>query len=413
MRTSPLKIHAGDLVPSVMGADEMFDIDRARRDTPGVQHVTHLNNAGAALPPRQVTAAVINHLRLEARIGGYEAAAAADEKIQGTYRALAQLIGSATDEIAVVENATRAWDMAFYGLQLGAGDTILTSRSEYASNVIAFLQMAARTGVAVDVVDDDENGQVSVADLRARIWAGGGRVKLIALTHVPTHGGLVNPAEAVGEVARESGVPFLLDACQSVGQMDVNVERIGCDILSATGRKFLRGPRGTGFLYVRRGFLDRIDPPFLDLHAATWTAPDRYEIRPDSRRFENWETNYAGKIGLGVAVEYAMSWGLSAIEHRVTSLAAELRQRLSDVPGVEVQDTGSRRCGIVTFTVAGMRSTDVQRASATRGINVSVSHAEYAQLDLPRRSLPNLVRASVHYYNTVEELDRLVATVSR
>jgi selenocysteine lyase/cysteine desulfurase len=384
-----------------------FDVERARRDTPGVQKVAHLNNAGAALPPVQVTDAVIAHLRREAEIGGYEAAAAAVEQVERTYSAIAELIGARPDEIAVVENATRAWDMAFYGMTFEPGDRILTARAEYASNVIAFLQVAARTGAVIEVVDDDESGQVSVSDLRRRLGQDGS-VKLVAITHVPTQGGLVNPAEEIGAATTEAGVPFLLDACQSVGQMPVDVRRIGCDILTATGRKFLRGPRGTGFLYVRRELIDRLEPPFLDLHAATWTAPDRYVVRPDARRFENWETNYAAKIGLGVAVDYALSWGLAAIEERVTALAGRLREQLTMVDGVTVHDQGVRRCGIVTFTLDGVAAEDVQKRLQAHGVNVSVSLVEYARLDLQHRGLPDLVRASVHYYNTDDELDRLI-----
>lgn len=389
----------------------VFDVDRARRDTPGTIRVAHLNNAGAALPPSQVAEAVIAHLRLEAEIGGYEAAAAAAERIEGTYGAIARLIGCEVDEIAVVENATRAWDMAFYAMTFKPGDRILTAHAEYASNVIAFLQVARRTGAVVEVVDDDEHGQLCLADLRRRLAGPGGEVKLIAITHVPTQGGLVNPAEEVGALAREAGVPFLLDACQSVGQLPIDVQRLNVDILSATGRKFLRGPRGTGFLYVRRSILDRLEPPFLDLHAATWTEPDRYEIRFDARRFESWETNVAGKIGLGVAADYALSWGLDAIAARVTALAEDLRERLRALGGVQVHDQGLHRCGIVTFTVDGVPAGDVQRRLTESGVNTSVSHAGSARLDLPRRGLPELVRASVHYYNTHDELDRLVTAL--
>jgi cysteine desulfurase / selenocysteine lyase len=385
-----------------------FDIPRARRDTPGTANVAHLNNAGAALPPTPVTDAVIAHLRREAEIGGYEAAHAAREQVEHTYDAIARLIGCHASEIAVVENATRAWDMAFYGLSFAPGDRILTARAEYASNVIAFLQVARRTGAVVEVIENDESGQLSVSDLRRRLSNNDGPVKLVAITHVPTQGGLVNPAEEVGAATREAGVPYLLDACQSVGQMPVDVERIGCDLLSATGRKFLRGPRGTGFLYVRRDFINQVEPPFLDLLSATWTAPDRYEIRPDARRFENWEANYAAKIGLGVAVDYALSWSLEAIEQRVTGLAARLRERLTHVAGVDGHDQGQRHCGIVTFTVDGVPAQQVQRQLADRGVNVSVSLVDYARLDLPTRGLPDLVRASVHYYNTDDELDQLV-----
>lgn len=387
---------------------ERLDVDRARHDTPGASHVAHLNNAGAALPPTQVTEAVIAHLLLEASMGGYEAAAVAAPQVEQTYSAIARLIGCDEDEVAVVENATRAWDMAFYSFDFRPGDRILTARAEYASNVIAFLQVAQSTGALVEVVDNDEFGQLSVADLRRRLGDDRGRVKLVAITHVPSQGGLVNPAEEIGAVTREAGVPFLLDACQSVGQLPIDVTRIGCDLLSATGRKFLRGPRGTGFLYVRRGMLESLEPPFLDLHAATWTAPDTYEIRPDARRFENWETNYAAKIGLGVAVDYALSWGLRSIEARVTYLAELLRQQLGDVSGVQVHDQGRQRCGIVTFTLEGVAPHEVEQTLRQRNVNVGVSPTSYAQFDLPDRGLTNLVRASVHYYNTEQEVGRLV-----
>jgi selenocysteine lyase/cysteine desulfurase len=381
-----------------------IDVPRARRETPGCAQVTHLNNAGAALPPAVVTETVIEHLRLEARIGGYEAAAAASDAFEHTYDAIATLIGCRPSEIALVENSTRAWDMAFYSLPFRPGDRILTARAEYGSNILAFLQVAERTGARVELVDDDENGQLSIDDLRARM---ADDVRLIAVTHVPTQSGLVNPAAEIGAVARAAGVPYLLDACQSVGQMRVDVAEIGCDMLSATGRKFLRGPRGTGFLYIRSGILDQLDPPFIDMQAATWTAPDQYVLRSDARRFETWESNYAARIGVGVAVDYALSWGIDAIEERVTGLAETLRAMLADRPGVRVHDLGARRCGIVTFTVEGVSADDVQQKLAAAAVNTTVSRVSHAMYDLAGRGLADLVRASVHYYNTEEELQRL------
>lgn len=383
-----------------------IDVARARRETPGCATVAHLDNAGAALAPAVVTDAVVAHLRREATIGGYEAAEEAAELVEATYGSLAELLGCDRDEVAFAENATRAWDMAFYSIAFQPGDRILTSRAEYVSNVIALLQVSARTGAVVEVVDDDETGAVDLDDLRARLDE---RVKLIALTHVPTQGGLVNPAAEVGAVAAEAGVLFLLDACQSVGQLPTRVDELGCDILSATGRKFLRGPRGTGFLYVRRSVVPLLEPPFLDLRAAEWTGPDTYEIRSDAARFETWETSYAGKIGLGVAARYALSWGIEAIEERVTALAGRLRAALAMRPGVRVHDQGRRRCGIVTFTVDGVPSDEIRATLRDAGINVNVSTVGRARLDLPDRGLPDLVRASVHYYNDDDELDRLLA----
>jgi cysteine desulfurase / selenocysteine lyase len=376
---------------------------RARTDTPACETITHFNNAGASLSPQPVLNAVIEHLQLEASIGGYEAAERQHARIEDTYDAIAELISCSRSEIAMIENATRAWDMAFYGMRFKAGDRILTVQSEYVSNYIAYLQVAQKTGAIIEVIPDDEHGQVDVNALEKMI---DDRVKLISITHVPTQGGLVNPAAAVGRIARAAKIPYLLDACQSVGQMPINVEEIGCDALSATSRKFLRGPRGTGFLYVRQSFLEHLEPPMLDLHAARWISRDQYELRPDARRFENWETYYAGKIGLGVAVRYALGWGLENIWERVSSLAESLRSGLNELPGVSVRDLGRVRCGIVTFTVNGLDAKEIQMRMRQANINVSVSVQEYARLDLEPRGLPSVVRASLHYYNTEVEVER-------
>lgn len=383
-----------------------FDLARARRETPGCENVLHFNNAGASLMPEPVLNAVVSHLQLEAAIGGYEAKNRELEAVEHVYDAAARLINCTPGEIAFIENATRAWDMAFYAIPFKAGDRILTAKCEYSSNYIAYLQMAQRTGAIVEAIPNDEHWQLSVAALRNMI---DDRVKLISITHVPTQGGLVNPAVEVGAVAREAGVLYLLDACQSVGQMPMDVKEIGCDILSTTGRKYLRGPRGTGFLYVKRDLIEQLEPPFLDLHAATWVADDRYEIRSDARRFENWEMYYAGKVGLGVAIDYALSWDVPATWTRIRTLADLLRSQLTALGNVTIHDLGIERCGIVTFNVKGITAEEVQKRLAEMGINVSVSSVESGRLDLGERNIPQLVRASVHYYNSEDEIERFCA----
>ena len=290
------------------------------------------------------------------------------------------------------------------------GDRILTTTSEYGANYIAYLQLAQRSGVVIDVVPDTATGEIDVTALAEMI---DDRVGLISINHIPTNGGLVNPAAEVGRVANAAGIPYLLDACQSVGQLPVDVKEIGCDYLSATGRKFLRGPRGTGLLYIRREILEDLEPAVLDLWGATWVAPDRYEVRRDARRFELWEMNLAAKLGLRTAIDYSMAVGLGAIWVRVQSLGAGLRQRLRTIDGVTVHDVGAVQGAIVTFTVDGHSPDEVKAALRRAEINVSTVTPGSARLDMEGRGLAGLVRASVHYFNTEAELDACADVVAR
>ena len=380
-----------------------IDIKRIRNETPGCTDVLHFNNAGASLPPQAVYQAVTDHLKLESRLGGYEAEEQEQEKLNRFYPAFARLLSCDPDEIAFVENATRAWDMVFYAIPFNPGDRILTAQAEYASNYLAFLQVAKRKNIKIDVVPNDASGQISIDALEKMIDAD---VKLIAITHVPTQGGLINPAAAVGQIARHYNILYLLDACQSVGQMPVDVSKIKCDMLSGTGRKYLRGPRGTGFLFIRRPLIEQLEPPFIDLHAATWIDKDQFEIRNDARRFENWESYIAGRIGLAAAVDYALAIGLEAIQERVQYLAALLRNRLSEFAGIDVRDLGEQQCGIVTFTKENESASTIKQRMASHRINLSVTHARYARLDMDSRGINELARASVHYFNTEAEIDR-------
>ena len=372
----------------------------------------HLDNAGAALMPRCVLETQIEHLRLEAALGGYESARQKDAEIEAVYDSVARLINCRADEVAIVENATVGWTMAFYAIPFERGDRILTAEAEYASNYLAYLQLTRNKGVVVETIPSTADGELCVESLKSMI---DDRVKLISVTHIPTNGGLVNPVEEIGAVARANDILYLVDACQSAGQIPLDVEKIQCDLLSATGRKFLRGPRGVGFLYVSNRILDDLHPPMIDLFSATWIDADHYELRPDARRFENWENNYAAKLGLGCAIDYALDIGLDNIEAEVTRLADKLRSMLAEIAGVTVHDIGKRKCGIVTFSVAGVTATQVETRLRQEGINVSTSSPSSTLIDATRRHLPDLVRSSVHYYNEDSQLERftdLVKTIS-
>jgi cysteine desulfurase / selenocysteine lyase len=385
-----------------------WDIERLRAETAGCEQQAFFNNAGASLQPRAVVARVIDHLRLEEQLGGYEAADRVAGELEAVYDSLARLLNCAPEEIALQDNSTRAWQMAFSSLRFFPGDRIVTAANEYASNYIAFLQVAQRTGAEICVVESDQAGEIDLEALEALL---DDRVKLIALTHVPTNGGLVQPAAKVGVLARRAGIPFLLDACQSTGQMHLDVEALGCDMLCATGRKYLRGPRGTGFLYVRSAILEHMEPPFLDLRSATWVEQDKFEVRGDAKRFELWESSAATRLGLGVAVEYALALGLENIERRVQGLAALMREQLAEVKAITVRDLGRVRAGIVTFSYADHPAREVMQRLQANGIAVRVTERAATLIDMQLRGLDELVRASVHYYNTEREIERLCSAL--
>ena len=386
-----------------------MDIDALRQDTPGTTNRVHLNNAGAGLLSRRTLDAMTSHLELEAAIGGYEAADQERDRIDATHGHIARLVGGQADEIALFDNSTHAWNAAFYSMTFKPGDRILTGRDEYGSSVLAYLQTARRYGAEVVVVPDDEDGQLDTAALADLIDE---RTKFVGVTHIPTSGGLVNPAAEIGRITRAAGVPFLLDATQSVGQFPVDVAEIGCDMLTATGRKFLRGPRGTGFLWVRPEALEYLDPHVTEIEAATWDGKRDFHWHDGARRFETWEVSYSNVLGLSEAVQQALELGMDDIGRRTVALGADLRARLDALPGVTTYDLGRDRCAIVTMKVDAVPTADVAAALAKQGINVSTTVAEHSQLDTENRGVHPLVRLSPHYYNTEAELDQAVEAVA-
>jgi selenocysteine lyase/cysteine desulfurase len=371
----------------------------------------HLNNAGASLMPSPVVDVILEHLDREVRIGGYEAADAATDRIQGTYEELAALLGTAARNIAIVENATVAFAQALSAYDFRAGEVIVTTRNDYASNQLMYLSLAERRGVKVVRAEDRSEGGVDPESVRSLIRER--RPKLVALTWVPTSSGLVQPAQAVGEICAEAGVPYLVDACQAVGQMEVDASGLHCDFMAGTARKFLRGPRGLGFLVVSDNALDSgLRPLHIDMRAADWVGPDRYELRPDARRFENWEFPYALVLGLGEAAGYAREVGAGPARSRAWALAAQLRQALATVPGVRVLDRGPELCAIVTVEVAGHNADDLVREFRGQGVSASALHRVSAVIDLADKNVETALRFSPHYYNTEAEIRAAATTLA-
>ncbi len=386
------------------------EIEAIRSATPGcTDGLIHLNHCGSSLPPQIVLDTQIDHLRREAMIGGYEAADEAAEREAGVYESIASMLGARSHEIARAEHATAAWNAAFWSIPMRRGQRIITHDHDYGANWIGFLRAVELHGVEIDRVPSDLNGHIDLEQLAAALERPDD-VALVSLAWVPTSGGLVNPAGAVGALTRQAGVPFLLDACQAVGQLDIDVEAIGCDFLTATGRKFLRGPRGTGFLYARDAILDRSTPAQPDHHGADWVALDRYEFAAGARRFEYWEFDHAAWLGLGAAVDDAASLGFDRIRTTIARRADELREALSGI-GMQVHDQGVARCGIVTATHPTASAAEVVALLASEHINVSTTTVGSARADMEARGLPPMVRMSVHCTTTDDEIERAVGVL--
>ena len=384
---------------------------RLRADTPAAARGRiHLNNAGAALVPRPVRAAVDEHLDLEDTIGGYEAADARRDRIDEVYASVGRLLNAAAENVALVENATTAVALVLSAVDPGPGDAIVTTQDDYASNQIMYLSLARRRGVRVVRAPDLPEGGVDPAALAEAVRREA--PVLVSLTWIPTNSGLVQPAAEVGAICRERGVPYMVDACQAVGQMPIDVGALGCDYLAASGRKFLRGPRGTGFLYVSPAALEKGATPLLpDMRGATWTDPDAYAPASGARRFENWEYAHALSLGLGAAVEYALAVGLADIRERAWGLAADLRERLARVRGVRVLDRGPELCAIVTARIDGLDAEAVVQALRAEGINTSAVVRSSAVIDMDRKGATTALRISPHYYNTSAEIRALTHEV--
>ena len=395
----------------------MKPIELLRSDTPACRELLHFNNAGSSLQPRPVTDAVLQHLLLEQQVGGYEAALANADASERFYTAFAALLNCNPREIAYVENASRGWNLLLQAIPFEAGDHIVTGVSEYASNYLSLLHLAKTQGVIIDVVPNNELGQIDLEKLEAAL---DDNVRLVALTHIPSQSGVIHPAAEVGRLCQQRRILFLLDACQSAGQTELDVNEIHCDILTGSGRKYLRGPRGTGFMYVRHSILDFLKPATVDLSAISWLQRDHFEWRDDARRFELFEHYVAGKIGLAVAAQYSIENNMAESSAAIKRLGHSLRQQLSRISGVRIHDPGftaeASHCehlgGIVTFDTPVPAETLQQRLQAQR-INSSVLRQRNTRLEFEERGLGDINRASVHYFNTEAEITRFCNAVEQ
>ncbi len=392
---------------------EQQQIQQLREQTPGVANNIHFNNAGAALMPNQVLSAITDHLKLEAQIGGYEAAAAQIRELARFHSVLADLLNAHSRNMAFAASATDAYNKALSSIPFAEGDYLVTTQDDYVSNQIAFLQLQKRFKIRLLVAKVDERkGGVDLHQISELIRQY--RPRLVAVTHMPTNSGLIQDVAAIGKMCRESGVWYLVDACQSAGQLPLDVQQIGCDFLSATFRKFLRGPRGAGFLFVSDRVLEAgLEPLFLDLHSADWTGNLEYVPKSTARRFELWERPHALLLGSKAAVALALKVGIQDIAERVQHLAALTREKLSKIDGVRVLDKGPTLGGIVTFHIPGRDPKLIKRQLQEKKVNCSIVTRPSARYDFDRKGVEWAIRVSPHYYNVEEETDEFAAVLSQ
>ena len=389
-----------------------MDIDKIRSETPGCGGMVHLNNAGAALMPAGVVGAIAHYLNIETKFGGYEAQDARQRAIEAAYKSVARIIGAGARNIAFMENATAGYMQALSSIPFERNDIILTTCNDYVSNQIQFLSLQKRLGVQVLRAPDQAAGGVDVAAMSDLIDKH--KPKLVCVTHVPTNSGLEQDIKAIGDICGIVGTIYLVDACQSVGQMPVDVAEIGCDFLSATSRKFLRGPRGSGFLYVSDRLLELgLEPLFIDMRGASWSGPDSYQAVDSAKRFETWEFAWAQVLGTASAAAYASEVGLETIRLRVQNLVRRLREGLAKINKVTVLGGNEELCGIVTVTIDGFDPFKMVAVLRAQGVNTSAQGREYAVIDYDNKNVTGALRLSPHYYNTEIDIDQAVSAVRR
>tara|TARA_E500000331_G_scaffold60984_1_gene55588 strand:- start:434 stop:1603 length:1170 start_codon:yes stop_codon:yes gene_type:complete len=388
----------------------MLDINKIRLETPGCQSRIHFNNAGGSLIPRGVSVAVESYLNREQEIGSYEAAEEARVLINSFYTKFSELLNCSESEIAFIENSTRAWEMAVHSISWKPGDQIITGENEYGSNYLGLLHLAKQRSLKILTIPNDESGTISLSQLEESVTD---KTRLIAITHVASQRGDVQPASKVGEIANKHNILYLLDACQSVGQINLDTKSLKCDFLCGSGRKYLRGPRGTGFLYTKSTALKTLEPVFLDLHSANWKNVGSYEFVRDAKMFECWERNMAAMIGLTTAVEYLLKLDVKMVEQRVKQLSLNLREKLSELAAIKILEKSNNCSGIVTFTKTSISATDLKDELQKKGINISVIKQRNARLDLGKECTGDINRASLHYYNSEQEISEFIKELTK
>ncbi|MFZ6779849.1 aminotransferase class V-fold PLP-dependent enzyme [Undibacterium sp. Ji83W] len=376
-----------------------------RAQTPGIDRGTHLNHAGASLLPQAALQAIHAHLDLEAQVGPMEAALLVADRLQALREDAATLINANCDEIALMNSGSSAFGNVFAAMpRLRQGDRILVGRQEWGGNLANYQRAAQLAGARVETIPCHADGSVDANALTQMIDK---HVRLISLTWLPANSGLINDAAAVGEVAAAAGVSYIIDAGQALGQVPVDVKALQCDVLKSAGRKHLRGPRGTALLYVRKSFLDKLEPAWVDVSSAP-IAEDEVHLRNDARRFETSEAAVALQLGLAKSVKLALNMGVANLGAVSAALAKACRERLASIPAISLHDLGEgEQSGIVSFNLRGHDAMALKNTLAQQRIYIGANGVPYTPLDMQARGLHSIARASFSYLNTEDDVEIL------
>lgn len=369
----------------------------------------HLNTAGAGLMPEPVTKAMLDCVGREAAAGGYETEQHYDHILQHeVYQRIAGLLGASVEDIAFFDSATRAWCSVICRLNPGPADRIWITPYEYAGNLISLFRLRARTGCRIEVIPSTPDGDLDLAWIAANITDD---VALVSITHIPSGCGLVNPVAEIGRLLAPHRCIYAVDGCQSAGHVRVCMAEIGCQLFTGAGRKFLRGPRGTGFAYVAPELRAALVPDIHDLHVAGVVSPDTYELTDTTARsLELAERSTAVVVGLNAALLHHES---VADPYHNQDVFDMLRATVAENPGIDLINPGTVQSGIVSFRHETVSAEQICRELAGHGINVWQIRGDHTPLYMARRGVDRAVRASVHYYNTADEVSEFGRTLRK
>lgn len=373
-------------------------IKEARTQTPTATSGTHLAAAGSSLPSSRTLEAVRSYIDLEASIGGYDAADAVMDLVQTTRVQLETLINAPSGSVALTSSDTVGFAKSMWGLALGGqfpkNSAFLVDHYLYASHKYVICEVAKFCEANVLI---SPTRQLEADWVQSQLSRG--NVRAVLCTHVASHRGYVTPLSSIGQLCRESESLHIVDGCQSFGQIPIDVEASSIDIFTATGRKWLRAPRGTGFVFARPDLISLMRPPYQE---------GRLELAPENpQRLENFEVSWAARVGMHFALNDLHTYTQERVSRQIIAMTDYLQHRLRELKNLDVQEAPDQpKCGITTFLHSSVGSEELKAQAAAIGVRFTVAPPDSAPLDSDVLRAP--VRVSPHIYNNTDDIDALI-----